>query len=211
MKGRGQKLPFVCNTDMSNFSRLVSGKISTACIHGILVFPRFCTITRTTRLVRFLFSPAVLTNFRGGIRKFRYGRQIEFALPHLPTKWNSIISNTVNRRVMVGRGSRAGAARGKMETRRRSGDFDREFNMQNWWDLITSLCLIARRCLRPVVYPINKSARGRAESNAELLNGIMNPPENGGYVEYGAAVCWICAHSPLFIIDCIWVENRYIP
>lgn len=42
---------------------------------------------------------------------------------------------------------------------------------------------------RSVVYTINKSIRGGAESNGEFLNGIMNPPENRGYVEYGAAAC----------------------
>lgn len=45
---------------MFNFSRLGSGKIPTAYIHGILAFPRFCTITRSTRLVPFF---AVLTNY----------------------------------------------------------------------------------------------------------------------------------------------------
>lgn len=74
--------------DMSNFSCLVSGKIFTAYIHGILAFPCFCMITRS-RLILFFI---VLTNYprtsRRRIRKFWYGRQIEFTLSH--HRWNGI-------------------------------------------------------------------------------------------------------------------------
>lgn len=104
---------------------------------------------------------------------------------------------------MIGRGSRPRKTGGrKMNAETRNGDFDRGgirhaklmgLNYEPVFNCAPGAC--------PVVYPINKSARGREpESNAELLNGIMNPPENGGYVEYGAAVCWICAHSPCSLL-----------
>ena len=86
-----QKLPFVYiihRTDMFNFSRLVSGKIPTAYIHGILAFPRFCPITHFTRLIPFF---VILINYprTSPVESENSGMaEIEFALPH--RQWNGI-------------------------------------------------------------------------------------------------------------------------
>lgn len=94
-----------------------------------------------------------------------------------------------------------GKPAGEKCARKRNGDSDRGIQHAKLMGLNYEPVFNCAPGVCPVVYPINKSARGREpESNAELLNGIMNPPENGGYVEYGAAVCWICAHSPCSLL-----------